>query len=96
MNELLKTKNWYVRKRLPDGRLGYRYRTIWEEANGPIPNGFLIHHKNGNRRDDRLENLSMCKMSSHVRTHENKFLNKKTKASIKLGRLTKSGKRVKK
>jgi len=96
MNGFLKTKDWYVRKRLPDGRLGYRYRWIWEQAYGPIPKGFLIHHKNGDRNDDRLENLEMDKMSNHVKNHENNFLNKKTKASIKLGRLIGPGKRVKK
>ena len=96
MEDFLKTKDWYVRKRLPDGRLGYRYRWIWEQAYGPIPNGFMIHHKNGDRNDDRLENLEMDKVSDHVRMHENNFLNKKTKASLRLGRLKGPGQRVKK
>jgi len=94
MVDYLKTKDWYVRKRYPDGKLGYRYRWIWEQSNGPIPNGYMIHHKNGDRNDDRLENLEMDRISDHVRKHENFFLNKKTEASMRLGRLVGPGKRV--
>ena len=33
-------------------------REKWQEAHGPIPKGHLIHHLNGDTRDNRLENLA--------------------------------------
>ena len=33
------------------------HRLVWEEANGPIPSGMDIDHINGDRTDNRIENL---------------------------------------
>ena len=35
-----------------------RCREIWQEAHGPIPKDWLIHHLNGDTEDNRLENLA--------------------------------------
>ena len=37
----------------------YEHRWVWEQANGKIPKGMQIHHINGDRHDNRLENLSL-------------------------------------
>jgi len=34
------------------------HRQIWEQHRGPIPKGWLIYHLNGNKMDNRLENLA--------------------------------------
>ena len=34
------------------------HRVIWQESHGPIPKDWLVHHLNGNKRDNRLENLA--------------------------------------
>lgn len=43
---------------------------MWEQANGPIPAGVLIHHVNENKADNRLENLKpVGNMSEHNAEH---------------------------
>ena len=51
------TKN-YKQCRM-NGKKTYLHRKVWIEANGPIPNGYEIHHINNNKHDNRLENLAM-------------------------------------
>jgi len=85
--DYIKTKDWYVRKRYPDGKLGYLHRWVWEQKYGKIKNGFIINHKNGNRADNRLANLEAIPVSEHTQVTENKFWNKKTRASVRLGNL---------
>lgn len=45
------------RVQMRGGREVYEHRVIWEAANGPIPAGMVIDHVNGDRADNRLENL---------------------------------------
>ena len=90
-----KARGKYVRKRLPDGSLGYKHRVVWEETNGrPVPSGYIVHHIDGNKHNNRPENLDIAKPSAHTHTHENYFLNRKTKASVKRGLLHGPGRRV--
>ena len=44
-----------------------RSRQVWEQANGPIPPGYVVRHKNLNRLDDRLENLEMITQAENLR-----------------------------
>jgi len=53
-------------------RYFFEHRLIWSDANGPIPDGTCIHHLNGIKADNRLENLAPCCSNSehHRRFHQ--------------------------
>lgn len=55
---------------------GYHYcgkkllhRMIWEHYKGPIPKGHVIHHKNGNKMNNTIENLECMSHAEHCRLH---------------------------
>lgn len=65
-------------KRRKNGKLcscPYHIR-IWIEQYGEIPKGYIIHHKNGNKYDNRIENLECINRKEHALKHS-----KKTSAS---------------
>lgn len=49
-------------------RWPFEHRLVWEAANGPIPPGHIIHHVNGLKTDNRLDNLALTTQSEHART----------------------------
>lgn len=53
-----------------------RARHVWETANGPIPEGMGIHHKNEDKLDDRLENLELVSKAEHLAEHRDAFQDK--------------------
>lgn len=42
---------------------------VWLEHKGPIPKGYDVHHKNGNRLDNDIGNLELVLHSEHSRIH---------------------------
>jgi predicted nucleic acid-binding Zn ribbon protein len=63
---------WHPRK---DGyyqnkHRGLLHRYMWAQANGPIPSGMHIHHKNHNKQDNRLDNFELLPAGEHARKHE--------------------------
>lgn len=45
------------------------HRELWISVNGPIPKGHVIHHKDGNRMNNSIENLQCMSHSEHSRLH---------------------------
>ena len=45
------------------------HREVWSECKGPIPKGYIVHHKNGDKTDNRLENLELMSAADHCRHH---------------------------
>ena len=47
----------------------YLHRLIWEDNYGPIPDKHVIHHKNENKLDNRLDNLECLPWGEHTALH---------------------------
>lgn len=45
------------------------HRWVWENHFGPIPPNMEIHHKDGNRGNNDINNLEMLSKSDHMRLH---------------------------
>ena len=53
--------NSTIRKRI--------HRYVWEYYNGEIPDGYQIHHKDGDKSNNSIENLELLKKSDHCKLH---------------------------
>lgn len=42
---------------------------LWEQANGPIPKGSVVHHVDGNTLNDSLGNYESMTRSRHMQHH---------------------------
>ncbi len=56
----------FLRRRL---RTKFYHRHVWEEANGPIPDGYVIHHRDGNPLNNDLGNLACLTVGEHTQLH---------------------------
>ena len=45
----------------------------WEDANGPIPKGFEIHHKDRDKANNQLSNLCIMSKADHLSLHKSKY-----------------------
>ena len=47
----------------------YEHRIVWESNFGTIPDGFQIHHKDGNKLNNNINNLELIKRGEHQKIH---------------------------
>ena len=52
-----------------DGSTVPVHRLIWEQTFGPIPDGCVIHHVDGNGHNNRLDNLMLLTQAQHRELH---------------------------
>lgn len=52
------------------------HRLVYDAFIGPIPSGFVVHHVNGDRTDNRLSNLMLVSHTEHHSLHSRPAWNK--------------------
>lgn len=45
------------------------HRAVWEHYNGPIPDGWDVHHKDRDRTNNDISNLACMSKSDHTKLH---------------------------
>lgn len=61
---------WIVSSRKEGNKNKRLHRLVWEEYNGPIPHGFVIHHKDNNRKNNNIDNLEILSSFEHNALHK--------------------------
>lgn len=65
-----KTKGGYIKVKIAEPNVWrYKQRLIWEAANGPIPKGYNVQFKDGNRKNCDISNLYI--ISKHNQVNQN-------------------------
>lgn len=84
--ERIRNKDGYVLIYMPEHPRAVKNRVfehivVWEkEHNMTIPDGYVVHHINGIKNDNRIENLLMMSVSEHIVLHHT---NKKRSAETR-------------
>lgn len=64
--ELIKAPKGFPGK-IYRGKYAYEHRVVWWQMTGELPE--IVHHKNGNKRDNRFENLEGMSEKRHRELH---------------------------
>jgi len=59
------------------------HNLVWMQAHGPIPEGYVIHHLNGIRSDNRLSNLVALPARLHGKVRPSQLLIKELRRRIR-------------
>ena len=64
------TKKGYVRKFYKEyGKQRFEHCVVWEQHYGSIPKGMQIHHRDGNKLNNNIDNLVLVDSMTHKRLH---------------------------
>lgn len=61
-----RNRQGYVQARYLNRYYAVVHRMIWEHVHGPIPDGMQINHINGNKSDNRIQNLELVTQSENA------------------------------
>lgn len=54
--------------------VGFAHRIVWEAFNGPIPEGYEIHHIDRNPLNNHIPNLQLVSKDEHKEIHRKEFV----------------------
>lgn len=59
------------RVKYPDGKIKMvtYHKYVYEKAYGPLPKGYVVHHKDENKNNNKLENLEAITKGKHGKLH---------------------------
>ena len=70
-NARISDRGYYRITSRNEGNVGkYLHRLIFEDFYGWIPEGYHVHHKNGNKLDNCIMNLQLIRKDEHHRLHQ--------------------------
>ena len=78
-----KRSGGYITIRIGGKRI-FEHVLIWTMINGKIPDKYIIHHKNGIKTDNRIENLECMSISDHMKYHSQKRKGDKGRYTIEV------------
>ena len=52
-----------------DGKTVQVHVYVWEQVNGPVPDGHVVHHRDHNKRNNTLDNLQLMTHAEHADHH---------------------------
>lgn len=58
--------NHYFRPSKIDDDRRALHQVVWEDANGPVPDGFQIHHRDEDKTNNDLANLQLVRTGKHI------------------------------
>lgn len=64
-----KATGYYLSSRRIGNRRKRLHVYVWEKANGSVPNGYDIHHKDGDKDNNEIGNLQLLTRSEHQAHH---------------------------
>jgi hypothetical protein len=65
------------------------HRLVWETANGPVPDGYDLHHLDHDRANWSIDNLKLVERNAHQQYHRDcRSTEKNKKAGTDVGKKT--------
>lgn len=82
----LSLDGYYKVTSIKEGNCGkYLHRLIYEEEYGKIPDGYHIHHKDGDKLNNNIDNLECLSASNHGKTHKHSIETRHNLSKMKTG-----------
>lgn len=70
------------------GKKYLKHRLVWKIHNGEIPKGMDVHHIDGNKSNNNIENLELVSKEEHAKKHRKEKINDIEILSLRLSGLT--------